>query len=102
MSQQILMKQIFYLKIPYPRKFLNSQSGKRSQSVEVSQENHIEQNISQENSISRAVQEVHIKNSPQVTKEITEQTQNINQSHNESILNEPQNQKIEQRKKLSQ
>ena len=52
----------------------------------VSSETPIETNISGENSIENK-HEVHIENNPQITKEIKE-TQNISQSHNESILNE--------------
>ena len=64
-----------------------------SQFVEVSQESHIEQNISREN-FNESKQDIHVENSPQITKEITE-SQNISQSQGGSILNEPQNHKIE-------
>ena len=63
-----------------------------SQSIEVNQENHVENNISQENSLERR-QEVHIENNPQITKEIT-QSQNISQNQGGSILNEPQSQSL--------
>ena len=60
---------------------------------EVSQKNHVENNISQESSIENK-QEVHIENSPQVTKEITH-SQSISQNQNESVFNEPQGRSVE-------
>ena len=92
------MKQIFYLKTIPSRKSLKFSIKKIISSVEVSQDNHIEQNISGENK-TQSKQEVHIENSPQITKEIKE-TQNISQNHNESILNEPQSHKIENEKSI--
>ena len=64
-----------------------------SQSVEISSQSHIENNISGE-SFNESKQEVQIENSPQITKEVTEH-QNISQSQGGSILNEPQSHKIE-------
>ena len=59
--------------------------------IEARAENRTENNVSNESSVQNN-QEVHIENSPQVTKEIS---QNISQHHNESILNEHQNQNVE-------
>ena len=79
-------------KAPQEKALLNREENK---SLEVSSQRHVESNmetnVSQANS-NESKQEVHIKNSPQVTKEINE-AQNISQ--NQSILNEPQNQRIE-------
>ena len=82
-------------KAPQEKALPNREENK---SLEVSSQNHIESNketnISQANS-NESKQEVHIENSPQITKEINE-AQNISQTHNESILNEPQSQSVEQ------
>ena len=71
-----------------------------SQSVEISSQSHIEQNISGE-SFNENKQDIHVENSPQITKEITEH-QNISQSHNESILNEAPSHKIENEKSITE
>ena len=81
-------------KIPQEKALLN---GEENKSLEVSSQNHIESNV--ETNVSKvnsneSKQEAHIENNPQVHKEIRE-TQNISQTHNESILNEPQSHNVE-------
>ena len=74
--------------------FLPEESGPQESSLgfnkqenqSIHQENHIENNISKENTI-QSKQELHLESNPQITKEIT-QSQNISQNHNESILND--------------
>ena len=66
-----------------------------SKSIEVKQESHVENNISQENAI-QSKQEVHTENNSQVTQEIKE-SQSISQSqdYNKSILENPKSQNLD-------
>ena len=57
--------------------------------------------ISLKKILTQSKQDIHVENSPQITKEVTEH-QNISQNHNESILNEPQIHKIENEKSITE
>ena len=76
---------------------LNNQKHQENKSLEVSSQNHVENNMETnvlETHSTDSKQEVHIESNPQITKEIKE-TQNISQNQNQSVLNESQSQSVE-------
>ena len=70
------------------------------QSVPARSANHVENKVLQENHVQNDInKDIHIENNPQVTKEIS---QNISQSHNESILEKPQSESLEHERAITE